>query len=468
MDIKPRRVVTTYAQLLLAAILGLSVAHRSLADRYHPPVPYLEDYQHVPMPPGFGVQHTDVDGPVFVDSRGMTLYTWPVNSLRNGDAGEDRGTAPRCDDTKYTTNDGLMSPYPAGLLLPDLDSRPTCIQVWPPVYAGTDAKPVGKFSILRRKDGRGQWAYDGYPLYTSVLDRRPGDVNGGHTRGRDIDAPVGRVPVGPPPAVPPAFLVRTQANGRLVVLASGYSVYTWDGDARDKSNCDAECLTEWQPVVAGETAVSQGEWDVIERSTGIRQWTFRHQPLYTHLLDRRMRSLEGSDVPGWHNVFAQRNPDPPAEFTVQDTRSGQVLADGRGRTLYVYNCGEDALDQLACDHPTTTQAYRFAICGDGDPVRCNKAWPYALAPLNARSNSRIWGTAWINPQTGHLAEPRAAGAVHVWTFRDRPLYTFAGDSQPGDVNGDAWGEAWGFRNGFKAFWLRDDFTAASYVGGNAD
>ena len=30
----------------------------------------------------------------------------------------------------------------------------------------------------------------------------------------------------------------------------------------------------------------------------------------------------------------------------------------------------DALDQLACNHPDTPQAYRFAMCGKGDPNVC--------------------------------------------------------------------------------------------------
>jgi predicted lipoprotein with Yx(FWY)xxD motif len=461
------RVRANGTRFALAALLALSAVQLSAAERYRPPVRELEQYRHVPMPPGFAVQYTDVDGPVFVDSHGLTLYSWPLQTLRNGDAGDQRGTA-SCEDVKYTTNAGLMSPYPAGLILPDIDNRPSCVQVWPPVYADEHAKPVGKFTILHRSDGRLQWAYDGYALYTSVLDKRPGEVNGGSSLSRKFDQPVLRVPVGPPSAVPPAFAVKTNATGRIVVTASGYSVYTWDGDAPNRSTCDSQCLrNEWVPISAGQSAVSQGEWSVIERSPGMKQWAFRSKPLYTHAVDHRLRSLEGSDVPGWHNVYAQPNPEPPAEFSVHTSRSGQVLADKSGRTLYRYNCDEDSLDQLACDHPTTTQAYRLAICGNGDPIRCYQTWPYALAPANAKSSTLIWGTAWIDSHTGRFTRPNVPGALHVWTFRDRPLYTFAGDEKPGDMEGDAWGEVWGLRNGFKAFWLRDDFTQIG-AGGNAD
>jgi predicted lipoprotein with Yx(FWY)xxD motif len=456
------------AVLICALLLSPPTGNALAGQRYRPPVREFEDYQHVPMPPGFAVQYTDVDGPVFVDARGRTLYTWPLQTLRNGDAGDHVGTS-SCTDTKTTETAGLMSPYPGGLVLPDLESRPTCTQVWPPVYASADSKPIGKFSIIKRQDGRLQWAYDGYALYTSSLDKEPGQVNGGSTRQRKYDQPVMRIPAAPPAAVPPEFMVTTNATGRIILAASGFSVYSWDGDTRDKSNCAVACLgSEWRPVAAGRDELAQGEWRIIERSAGVRQWAFRGKPLYTHALDPKPRSLDGSDVRGWHNVYAQLNPAPPFEVTFQNTRSGRVLADKSGRTLYLYNCEDDSLDQLACDHPTHTQVWRLAVCGSGDPVRCNETWRYVLAPANARSSSLIWGTAWIDPRTGRWAQPQDAGALHVWTFRDRPIYTFAKDAKPGDVEGDAWGEVWGLRNGFKAYWLRDDFTDPGGNGANAD
>jgi len=136
-----------------------------------------------------------------------------------------------------------------------------------------------------------------------------------------------------------------------------------------------------------------------------------------------------------------------------------VLADSHGRTIYLYSCGDDAYDQLACDYPSTPQDYRIAVCGGGDAARCLKTWPPVLAPKNAKPPSRSWTTIDIDPLSGRFATPGQPGAIHVWAYRGRPVYTFAGDKSAGDVNGDAWGEFYGFRNGFKAFWLRDDFYA---------
>jgi predicted lipoprotein with Yx(FWY)xxD motif len=378
-----------------------------------------------------------------------------MKGLRNGDAGEQKGK-PSCDNVKQTETSGLMSPYPAGLILPEVETRPTCTEVWPPVYAAADAKPVGKWTVVTRSDGTKQWAYDGYALYTSVLDKIPGETNGGTKRRTRGDAPAYREPVGPSPNLPPQFRVVQQMTGRILT-SNGFSVYTWDKDGPNKSNCDANCAKTWTPVLAPAYAKAQGELSIFERAPGINQWAFRKRPLYTRIEDEKIVSLEGSDIPGWHNVYTTMAPPAPKDFIVQDTRAGQVLADKRGMTVYIYGCGDDAIDQLSCDHPDTPQAYRYAMCGGGDPKRCLETFPYVIADKNAKSGSLAWKVMAIDPQTGRRAKPGAEGAIYVWAFRDRPVYTFARDKFPGDVGADGWGEFNGWRNGFKAFWLRDDF-----------
>jgi predicted lipoprotein with Yx(FWY)xxD motif len=142
---------------------------------------------------------------------------------------------------------------------------------------------------------------------------------------------------------------------------------------------------------------------------------------------------------------------------VQDTPSGQVLADARGRTLYSYTCGDDAPDQLSCEHPADTQVYRLAMCGGGSAERCRRNFPYVEAARGASSRSRLWSVVEIDPATGHLATGREAGKLRVWAYRERPVFTFAGDVQPGEVNADGLGEFQADREGFLAFWWRDEF-----------
>lgn len=449
------RAQTFAVALAILALTGVTGAHPSWAQR----AAERESYERVPMPPGFQVVGTELEGPVFADTHGRTLYTWPRGGQRNGDAGEQQGR-PTCDETKYTVTSGLMSPYPAGLELPELETRPTCVQLWPPVLAPADAKPVGKWTIVNRSDGAKQWAYDGYALYTSSLDEVPGDTRGGRKvvgRGGGGDGGTPRVVAGPPADIPAQFGIFPVRTGRLLALSTGFSVYSYDKDAPTKSNCTGPCLRDWTPVLAGEAAIAKGDWTIIEREPGVRQWAFRKKPLYTRVADDSARSLEGSDEPGWRNVYTQRAPEPPAEFTISDSYSGQVLADARGHTVYIYNCIDDALDQHSCDHPGAPQAYRLAICGGGDAARCLATFPYVIAPKDAKSGSRTWTPIDIDPKTGRHAAAGQDDALHVWAYRGRPVFTYSGDTKPGQVGADGWGEFHGTRNGFKAFWLRDDF-----------
>lgn len=415
------------------------------------------------MPAGVRVQATELDGPVFADSKGRTLYKWPFRHLRSGPTGDPIGSSV-CTDIRTEVSAGLMSPYPGGLRLPEREQQQTCAQLWPPFRADARAKPVGKWTIVKREDGSSQWAYEGFPLYTSYLDQRPGDVLGGRSQKRANDSPVMREPIGPPPDVPPGFAVKTMSTGRLLVTEQGYSVYASDSDTAAKSNCDAACAEVWIPLLAPNLGRTNGEWTLVERSPGVNQWAFRGQPLYQYRRDEKTHRFKGSDVPGWHNVYTQRAPAPPADFTVQDTSAGQVLADRDGKTIYTYFCGDDGLDQLGCDHPTQPQAYRVTVCGGGDPERCLRTFPYVVAAKDAKSTNRSWSVMTVDPQTGRRVDAKQPGAVRVWAFRDRPVYTYAGDRRPGDAFADGHGEFRGLRNGFKAFWVRDDFFNGNQPG----
>ena len=58
-----------------------------------------------------------------------------------------------------------------------------CTAVWPIVQAGRNDKPVGLWTIVKRDDGRFQWAYKNSPVYTYFEDR-PNDPRGG---GKNMD-----------------------------------------------------------------------------------------------------------------------------------------------------------------------------------------------------------------------------------------------------------------------------------------
>jgi predicted lipoprotein with Yx(FWY)xxD motif len=189
----------------------------------------------------------------------------------------------------------------------------------------------------------------------------------------------------------------------------------------------------------------------------VRQWAYRHKPVYTYNQDVRAGSEDGGDVPGWHNAYTQRAPNPPKGFTVQRSLGGDVLADANGKSIYIYTCSDDSLDQLACDTLDSPQQYRLAICGGFDVKRCRDQWHYVLAEPNAKSDSKVWSVIDIDPATDRRAQPGQTGAIKVWAYRDRPVWTYAGDKQAGDYYGNGKGEWQGRRNGFRVFWIRDEF-----------
>ncbi len=417
-----------------------------------------EDYVKAPMPPGVQVRQTDLEGPVFTTSTGMTLYVWPQKAMRVGYSGDGKGKS-TCTDKVTTQTAGMMSPWPAGMDLPDLDKRLSCAATWPAFLAPDDAKPMGLWTVVTRPDGKKQWAYDELPVYTSILDKVPGQTYGGSgtlPEGGSGTAPA-RLPVGPRPNVPPGFNVVTTLQGRLVVNDRGYSVYSWDNDAANKSNCVGDCSRTWIPAIAPASASPQGEWTIVQRAAGVRQWAFRKKPLYTFSEDTQRESLNGGDMPGWHNVYTQVAPAHPSEFTVQNSLTGDLLADSKGKTIYFYTCNDDSQDQLACDTMDSPQVYRIAIAGGGNLERALKMWLYVQAPANPKLPSQLWSVVWVDPKTGHEAAADQDGAQRVWAYRGRPVYTYAGDKEPGDIEGNAMGEWQGKRNGFRAFYVREEF-----------
>jgi predicted lipoprotein with Yx(FWY)xxD motif len=58
-----------------------------------------------------------------------------------------------------------------------------CAEYWPPVAATASDKPVGDMTIVKRTDGKLQWADGGKPLYTFANDKKPGDVTGENKNG---------------------------------------------------------------------------------------------------------------------------------------------------------------------------------------------------------------------------------------------------------------------------------------------
>jgi predicted lipoprotein with Yx(FWY)xxD motif len=90
----------------------------------------------------FAADPAMVKNGMMVDQKGMTLYTFDKDA-----------------DGKSMCNG-------------------SCAESWPPLMAPADGKAAGEWTMIKRDDGKMQWAYDGKPLYTFMKDEKPGDMKG--------------------------------------------------------------------------------------------------------------------------------------------------------------------------------------------------------------------------------------------------------------------------------------------------
>ncbi|HEY4369637.1 MAG TPA: hypothetical protein VGN07_20555 [Steroidobacteraceae bacterium] len=92
------------------------------------------------------------------------------------------------------------------------------------------------------------------------------------------------------------------ANGKFQYKSfPGLSaLYIFDGDEPGKSNCGADCISAWSPLMVsgGETTEKIGDWTVIDREHGKRQWVYKGQPVYTRY--HNMPPDPSSEKQGFH------------------------------------------------------------------------------------------------------------------------------------------------------------------------
>jgi predicted lipoprotein with Yx(FWY)xxD motif len=62
-------------------------------------------------------------------------------------------------------------------------------------------------------------------------------------------------------------------------------LYMSTADPPGKSSCSAACAKKWLPVIAEADAKTVGDWSIIVREDGQRQWAFKNHPVYSHVND---------------------------------------------------------------------------------------------------------------------------------------------------------------------------------------
>lgn len=392
------------------------------------------------MPTEIRLRLTD-EGPVFTDARGMTLYWSTLDDETPGTSHCNADYAPPAEN-----HHALLKTYAQSF------KPPPCTSQWPPAQASKSAQAVGDWTIITRTDGTRQWAYKNHPVHTSYKDMQPGDVNGAvNNRLGSIEIEyqaafagttrwyVESAPMIAPPGVKAA---NRQDLGVVAVTAKGplYTLKAKDGA------CDRECLRDWEPYTAGQTAGSIGYWDIVTRDDGTLQWTYEGQPVYRFKADDTEMSARGIET-GTPVELLHRRPTPPSMRT-GFTGVGEVFTNEQGKTLYVFLCdirapGTEQVTQQRhiCNGWSDDPAFIEQFCAAKD--RCGERWQPNVAPADTPALAGTWSIAvipdpvkyplrWV--PVGHPAA-KTPGAVKVWTNRGRPTYTFVDDTFVADFRG---------------------------------
>jgi predicted lipoprotein with Yx(FWY)xxD motif len=76
-------------------------------------------------------------------------------------------------------------------------------------------------------------------------------------------------------------------SGNVLTDARGMTLYTWTNDTvANRSTCEAGCIQTWPALGAREADKDMGEWKVITRPDGAKQWAYKGKPLYYFIMDK--------------------------------------------------------------------------------------------------------------------------------------------------------------------------------------
>lgn len=92
-------------------------------------------------------------------------------------------------------------------------------------------------------------------------------------------------------------------NGVLVDATNYMTLYTYDKDSMNKSDCGAACQVVWPIFQAPSNAKASGQFAAFKREDGKYQWAMNGKPLYFYANDTKMGDKDGDDkFDVWHVI----------------------------------------------------------------------------------------------------------------------------------------------------------------------
>ena len=96
-------------------------------------------------------------------------------------------------------------------------------------------------------------------------------------------------------AAPPVQTVDTD-KGKVIAAENGMTLYTYKKDEKGESYCYDKCATNWPPYLADASANAEGDYTLVERKDGKKQWALKCMPLYLWIKDAKKGDATGDGV----------------------------------------------------------------------------------------------------------------------------------------------------------------------------
>jgi predicted lipoprotein with Yx(FWY)xxD motif len=91
-------------------------------------------------------------------------------------------------------------------------------------------------------------------------------------------------------------------KGKVLTNDKGMTLYVFDKDSGGKSACNGPCAGNWRPLMTEASAMPMGDYTIIARDDGSKQWAYKGRPLYTWKDDKKPGDITGDGFANgaWH------------------------------------------------------------------------------------------------------------------------------------------------------------------------
>ncbi|KQS97948.1 MULTISPECIES: hypothetical protein [unclassified Rhizobium] len=94
----------------------------------------------------------------------------------------------------------------------------------------------------------------------------------------------------------PAVQTVDTDKGKVIAAENGMTLYTFKKDEKGESYCYDDCAMKWPPYLAADGAAADGDYTLVERKDGKKQWALKGMPLYFWVKDTKQGDATGDGV----------------------------------------------------------------------------------------------------------------------------------------------------------------------------